>query len=364
MRIFKSVGDGVGTAAGVAWPLFGIVSSSLGFVAGSLSSIILGSISSGLFLFVALPVAIWSYQDYLREKNELSQKYLEKQNNTYEMLFSLLQAMIRNYLFKMVSNDLSKFENDEIINYLIKKINKIKTSLRETSPNTFLLLDDISNNKIKLISFVTQLKDQNDIDSCSMEDEPLLNTHQARESGSKQYVKWNCRNYLLTTSYSPHLKIGASSFFGAFGTILGCTAGLCGMLSGVGLFAGFAAVPFVGWAALAGSILFGLGIGIICTYSSLQKNKLEQSINYYEDVSNNLDKQQCILNKKVDTNVKSKKKYETIKQLICPKRWKASEGNLQMYFNRSNNLFFNRRCVKKQLPAKYVKLTGYNNSKR
>lgn len=122
MQFLKSLGDGVGTAAGVAWPIFGVTLGSLGLAIGGISAIILGAISIAVFLLVAIPVTCWSYQNYLKEKNELLTKLQEKKQR--------MRQSLRTHLLKTMTSSDKLPSIDEQCNEKEKSINNITVPLR------------------------------------------------------------------------------------------------------------------------------------------------------------------------------------------------------------------------------------------
>lgn len=74
MSFYKTISDSVGTAAGVACPLFGIASASFSLKIGSTVALVLGSVSIVLFSAVALGVFYIFYQKNKAEELKLNNK--------------------------------------------------------------------------------------------------------------------------------------------------------------------------------------------------------------------------------------------------------------------------------------------------
>lgn len=90
MIFFKSVVNAIGSGAGVAWPLFGILFALLGGSVASFFSLTFAIISIALFFMVSLPVFYFSYQE-MKEHEEILQVQLFKNQNK-------LLADIKNYI--------------------------------------------------------------------------------------------------------------------------------------------------------------------------------------------------------------------------------------------------------------------------
>ena len=58
-------------------------------------------------------------------------------------------------------------------------------------------------------------------------------------------------------------------FVGTFGAVAGCSAGVAGLLTGLGLFSGFAAFPFVGWCILG----FAFSLALFAAVSAFEESK-------------------------------------------------------------------------------------------
>ena len=74
MFLSKPFFEGLGTGSGVAWPLFGILFSTLSIGVGSTFALTLGSICSVLFMLISLPIFYSSYTHSQDEENKLNGK--------------------------------------------------------------------------------------------------------------------------------------------------------------------------------------------------------------------------------------------------------------------------------------------------
>ena len=66
------------------------------------------------------------------------------------------------------------------------------------------------------------------------------------------------------------------SFVGTFGSIAGCSAGFSGLLTGIGLFSSFAAVPLLGWGIIGVATVCGLFTAINSATAAGEAFKMTQ----------------------------------------------------------------------------------------
>lgn len=223
MTFLKSSLDGIGTAAGVAWPLFGILASSLGLAAGSGLAFASGSVSAVLFCTVCIATFYVSYQTMRREDNWLKTHYFEEQK---KLSINLMQCL-----------------NSSRATHCEQALMDI---LHDAVPNlarTFQLDNIQTSNKRR--AFIIDL---------------LSNVQKKPMPKNKLF------------------KTGMISGFGAFGSIAGCTAGFIGLLTGLGLVSGFSAFPIIGLGALAVAGFFAGVVAVEAGKKALQRHKMEESI--------------------------------------------------------------------------------------
>ncbi len=304
MQLLKSVTDAVGTASGVAWPIFGTISGSLSLSVGGIAAIALGSVSCGIFILIALPWAIWSYTKYLAEQKELEQKLYEEKKLFQQQLLKYLLAVLANYQ-KVNSRNIKNI--NAAVDAIIFQIKEYQTYTKMSS-KLYALLSEIQNNRQELKKLVITMdkenKEINDV-FISRRNEPYLNRderHYKNEIKRKQKLKLeaanihvkNLINHSLHSLKSSSVPVsscviaGITTFFAGFGTVLGCSAGVSGLLTAMGIFAGLSAVPVVGWGALGLAILFGTVIAAAAAYHTYQKIKLNQAISSYQQVNSDL----------------------------------------------------------------------------
>ncbi len=337
MQILKSFGDGIGTAAGVAWPTFGIVFGTLGLTVGGSSAIILGSISVGLFLSVLIPITYWSYRSYLKEQQELQQTTQQAEDRLGEFIFNYLLAVLRECLLNKEKENINDIDSFILVEYLKEKIfsDIAKVNANYTTQTIKILhklLDDHQSNNF-LYQFIKIASDKtNNTDSKIL----LLKNLNKIYQEAHVFIATPLSRFTL-------IKVGAIGFSAAFGSIAGCAAGTLGLLSAVGLFAGITTIPMIGWAILGSAAIFGLVIAGVCIYSTYKKNLMCQVISQYIVTNDGLENVTMIKNIKVDAEISAKRKYErqTSRNAIVNNPRKRSSSVNLTYSNNSHFIWRN-----------------------
>jgi len=98
MTLFKSSVNGIGTGAGVAWPLFGIVFGAIGGTIGSPVSLMLGLGSVILFFTVTLSVTYFSYKDAKNAQSKDAKNAQRETQSSIEKNQNKLVERIESYL--------------------------------------------------------------------------------------------------------------------------------------------------------------------------------------------------------------------------------------------------------------------------
>ena len=223
MAFFRSIINGVGTGAGVAWPLFGITFSVVGASMGGLLSFTLGGIATTLFLTVSTAVFYLSYEQSLEEQQKLQVLLKKNEQKLMEFINEYIKAMDKKY---QLTDKKMSFES-----YLLLQLNR-------------QILDRSEDKQSPLHQSLIIIK--------IMIERQLFNEKSILSLIEEEFIK----------SFSvPFSKVGSSMFFafvGTFGSIAGCSAGLSGLFSGLGLFSSFAAFPALGWGVLAIAASMGI----------------------------------------------------------------------------------------------------------
>lgn len=330
MQLLKSLGEGIGTAAGVAWPLFGIMFGVLGTTIGGPTAIVLGTILSGLFLLVAIPITYWSYNSYLEEKNKLQRQLDEQENVFCENIIHYLLSLTREHWFANKRNELNHLPPylsvQEIKLWIVEDI---KNRRMHCDHQLFLFLHNLlEDNKSEhfLHDYVRFLNSELDVtnDYC-----PVTSFESTKIAHLTQKLKQILPLNEFKSDNNPYTSLnyirhGAVAFLAAFGSVAGCSAGLIGLLSCVGVFAGLSAVPILGWALLSTAIMFGLAVAAVsvCTVAA---NRLKRTlVEHYTKINHELKANTDYRNYKVDIEKELEKKYSSQQQstnVIDLKHW-------------------------------------------
>ncbi|WP_131782387.1 hypothetical protein [Legionella gresilensis] len=215
----KSVLEGVGSGNG-AWPIFGILSAVFNLAIGGTTAFILGSICGSAFLLISIPIAYKSYQNMKMQQQELERKRERYENLLLDNLTALLITMQQS---KMLNTETA------FTNLLEEKAIELEHLDRDKLFTRFL----------QSLSSTTICNTSNQLD-------PRLFNQLLRK-----YINQFLINEINIKSYSSQeiKKINEAafqSFIGTFGTLVGGSAGVVGMLVGLGLMAGLSVMPWVG----------------------------------------------------------------------------------------------------------------------
>jgi hypothetical protein len=332
MQILKSLGDGIGTGAGVAWPTFGIIFGTLGLTIGaSTIAIILGSITTALFFLVALPITYWSYKNYLKETEELKLIQLLQEEKISENLFDYLISISSECLYKnSLNNPAKRYVFIEEIIYSIQKDIAENEQADIPCPALSWLYENRYKNNI-LKDFVHAI---NTTGKVTLNYKPVLDNE--KKSNLLQQI---AENYNQQNSFSPtplslanKIKTGLIAFSAGFGSIAGCSAGTLGLLASMGVISGLAAVPIVGWTILGLAIVFGVAVAGVCICSSSERDRQNQAIAHYKSLN------QKLVNITTVKNIKTNAKIE-VKEQINNNRLADSYGKrVKKNYSRTNNL--------------------------
>ena len=224
MAFFKSIINGIGTGAGVAWPLFGIVFSVVGASMGGLLSFTLGGIAVSLFLTTCATVFYLSYQQSQKEQQRFQALLQKNEQKLMEFINEYIHVMDKKY---QLTDKTIAFES-----YLLLQLNQ--------------QLLDSANDKAQepLHQSLTVIK-------------IMIERRLFKEKSILPLIE----RELFNSSAVPLSKASPPMFFafaGTFGSIAGCSAGMSGLLTGLGLFSSFAAFPILGWGVLAVATSMGI----------------------------------------------------------------------------------------------------------
>ncbi len=264
----RSTLDGVGTGAGVAWPLFGIITSSLGIAAGSTIALATGSVASLLFCGICCGTFLISYQNALKQNSMASEKVTKYVNKLNAQIHQLLEDGYQRYLAHSQLHS-KAVDPEEALQFMLGwikfKIKKSKSPTPLHSPYLLNLLEDLieQEKSNKLLSAFIMHKITNE------EDQAL----------ERLCIKNLVNKLVLDIPLSPlpfssSFKTGFVAFAGAFGSIAGCSAGFMGLLSGLGVISGFAALPVLGVSILGVALALAILVAAQAIRNTAELHKL------------------------------------------------------------------------------------------
>src|SRR4051812_896686 len=94
MSLFRAAFNGIGSGAGVAWPLFGIVFSLIGGPIGSCLSLALGIVSSLLFLSISLSIFYISFKETKDQEEKFCRAYLKHQRKLIHSMRAYILSIL------------------------------------------------------------------------------------------------------------------------------------------------------------------------------------------------------------------------------------------------------------------------------
>jgi hypothetical protein len=257
----KATFDGIGAGGGVAWPLFGILFSTLGLAAGATLTVIIGLTAGFLFLAVCLPAFYLSYKNSSREDHALREKLTKRRELLNNAVFNYLQSLYEQHL-NTFAGSIDDVESNELIKFITDQIVK---DYQTNNKSFFLrqLFTHMRCDKQLVTDFVhAQINDTNS--------SPAISQCISRFIGS------------LPQKKAPITRRAGAAFIGfvgAFGVVAGCSSGVLGVLTGMSVFAGIAAFPILGWGILSIAVLvsFLVAIAFMCKIDEKFQLKQERS---------------------------------------------------------------------------------------
>ena len=240
--LIKAFFSALGTGSGVAWPLFGITFALLGASIGGPVSLALGATSIFLFLAVSIPIFYVSYVEEQKNDFRLVEQINRNQNKIHARIEEYLQYIYLQYLRESNSQSFSDYVK-HIIDRDLKDTAGIKTH-----SSLYLLLHVISQHH-ELLQDLTPLNKKIKFEHLA---DCVINKIPRKSMSITQ---------LMIPAFF--------SFVGTFGFFAGCSAGVAGLLTGLGIFTSFAAIPVLGWSILGAAVIFGS----IVAFSVAKKNQ-------------------------------------------------------------------------------------------
>ncbi|HCA89892.1 MAG: hypothetical protein CMF38_07690 [Legionellaceae bacterium] len=122
MSISKSIFDGLGSASGVAWPLYGLLFTALGLASGGIAAISLSIVCTSLFCTLSTTVFIVTYWQMRQDTKKRRQKLDDKENDVAKQITAYLCQ------FQQASGDIKNRIKENALN--AKNSNTNMTALR------------------------------------------------------------------------------------------------------------------------------------------------------------------------------------------------------------------------------------------
>ncbi|MCL9684990.1 hypothetical protein [Legionella maioricensis] len=248
MRLFRAAFNGIGSAAGVAWPSFGIIFSVLGGSIGSMLPLTLGAFSIGLFVSIGISIFYLSYAEMKNNARQFEEQLKKNQNK--------LWADINNYVNSIYEHFLNQQDKHDFINYFKKMIDHDLQEIGRT---------DINSPLYQILLIIKKRNDEQQFIITT--DKRIIFAEIAQQTSQK------------SIPYSKLIAPSLFGFVGTFGSIAGCSAGISGLLTGMGLFTSFTAFPLLGWGIIGVALICGAIMAYNATIEvqdELQNNELNQ----------------------------------------------------------------------------------------
>jgi hypothetical protein len=294
MQILKPIGDGLGTAAGVAWPTFGLISGALSMTIAGPAAIVLGAITAAVYVMVAIPVMIWSFRETSLENNKLIIKSQKQTNKLEKNLRDYLAILVRECRHEAEIAHLQHGASAAAVKFML---------LKTQSGSDTMVNDDV---KCALKWLLKHKKcDEMIAAEINAQNKQLL-ADITKELTTANAVK---SGFKYKPSISHHIKTGIKHFASGFGALAGCSAGTVGMLLGIGLLTTGGAMPLVCWILFGASLLFGIAVGTVWAIRERMREKELQTLQHFKAINQNLEQV-----------VKTKQqKLENIETCVVPK---------------------------------------------
>lgn len=265
MVLFRSAFNGIGSGAGVAWPLFGLVFSLVGGPIGSCLSLGLGIVCILLFLTISLAICYFSYKEKTKQQQQFSEKF---QKNQCKLLSKI--ALYLEIIANQTRQNISPNE-------------RLDRDLHQASQ------DGKGTPLYQILSIIKKEYPQ--------QEERMDNKKTMEHIATLEDMK-------LKPSKLQGIVTAMTGFVSTFGSVAGCSAGVSGLLTGLGLFSSFAAFPLLGWGILGTALLCGFLMAVEATSSLQEEFQLNALNNKIRKMRHQLSK--TIFKHQVDSTVFSK----------------------------------------------------------
>lgn len=269
--ILKSALNGIGTGAGVAWPFFGILFAVVGGSVASFLSLALGIVSITLFISVGLLIFYLSYQEQKALEEDFQQQIIKNKTK--------LSIDIHDYIYSI--EQAYSYEHPYLSFYEFFK----------TRLDRDLIQIGRMDNTSSLYKILSIMKEEYETTQNIPKSECILEriAHLSEDQPAPLFTK-------MTPSFC--------AFVGAFGALAGCSAGISGLLTGIGVFTSFAAFPLLGCGILAFSLISATLLAYEVFLSSGDDFKKKQNNKMMKEMHQQLSK--ATLERLINTTYASK----------------------------------------------------------
>ncbi|STX30058.1 Uncharacterised protein [Legionella beliardensis] len=237
MALLRPTFEGLGSASGVAWPIFGMVSSALSLGIGGAATFLLGGVCGTIFLLASLPIMYLSYK-----KSKQEQEQFNKKQDHYEaLLLNNLSA-----LFAKTKQYKGLDSAADFYDFLNKKIKELN--------------DENTKDKKLIANLLNYLKLQSIYDFYKHSDSETFDAVLKARINQFLLNQLNEQSHLVNNSDKGQAAF--LGFVGAFGTIAGGSAGFTGLLIGLGLMASFSVIPWAAFAIIITAAIIGTYVAL------------------------------------------------------------------------------------------------------
>lgn len=285
--------NAVGSAAGFAWPTFGLLNGAIGILT---PLAMMGLAASGLFLLVAAFIGIASYQ--LNEKDKVFRESMLKkeQNQLTEKFLNYLLIITNEYLFKNKKKIID--DTDDLASFIIKNLS---ANISHFPENIKPYLKNLMANRRAIINFITLIRhgfgnviiiNNNFKLKCNSQDEAV------------KKLLWPENMPVVPPLQQPVVSLTRSDktiravmsfmgFIGGYGSVSGCSAGVIGLVNALTAVTGMAIVLTTPWVVptiLGVSFIFATACAISSYKSCKKKQKKCQLIEHYQQTNDQFNK--------------------------------------------------------------------------
>jgi|GEM_PF-5322429 len=297
MSKLKTSLDAAGAGGGVTWSTYGILFATMSMAAGGVLSLATGFAFISLFSVISAVILYYSYQSLKKSEQKIAKK-------TQEINIKLKEE-VTVYLKNIHDNFFKKNPEKTTKNFLLH----LQDQLEQEE------IKFRNNNRNSLANLLLFLKYE-------------LNNNDWLKSRFEEIVPFEIKVSLEKKAPFTKLFIaGFTGFMTGFGTVAGGSAGIGGLLGGMGLFAGFGSIPILGWSLLGLAFILGTIIAVRLIQKAKNDYQLQKTNKVYENLGQELE----IINKNnlIQTTLEAVELPGSEREMVIEK--------LKMAVNRESN---------------------------